>query len=260
MFRRALFLAACLGAMAASVTVRAQKPEATPSATLTIKTRMTLQSKDTKLLRKRFYLFKGDRAANKDLIAKVTATPYVSRQCYLAEQHACQQYIDWVAAANCETPYCREITDDDVKKIPEFRDAAKAAGLKIKNKPDIARQWLTAFMPPTIRDGYFRQRRAAIASFKAITNPLAAVMSDPTNGQATFIDIPAAVGDKVIVSNLVPFEIGNKAYLWICELTIKKAVDSFTLPASDVSTTKSVSGCDIIVHDLPKCEGKQCTQ
>ncbi|HEY2846299.1 MAG TPA: hypothetical protein VGI80_00690, partial [Pyrinomonadaceae bacterium] len=183
---------------------------------------------------------------------------YTSRDCFYCQQKASPEYIAWLKVADCESPYCRDITADDVAKVPEFK-AAYQKSLVTYKKPDIAQKWVTTNMPSALRDGYYLDRKKLADTIFAGTQPLATVMTDASSQQATFIDIlVSGASEKFVFSNVIPFEIGGKAYTWVCEVALKPAANSFILPPSD--TTAHVKTCDVFVKDLPKCAGGSCTQ
>ena len=118
-------------------------------------------------------------------------------------------------------------------------------------------------MPPALRDGYYLQKKKMTDGILAGEKPLATVMTDAKTQQAIFIDIPVLKpnekgAETFIVSNLIPFEINGKAYLWICSVDLKEGGTTFVLPPSDASGR--VKTCDVVVRDLPKCEGGSCRQ
>jgi hypothetical protein len=266
----ALVLAALVGAVAG----RAQPPTAAQPvrASLTVKTIITTGGTRYKVLRKRFYLFSGindkDRDplhVNDELRKRIRGVTLQSRDCYYCEKGATAAYIAWLRLKDCETPYCREITADDVQKVPEFADAYKLALIKYKNKPELARQWLTPLMPPLIRDGYYKLKKNAEKTTLDGVAPVGTVMTDPGQGQANFIDLLLTKPEKLkptsndatqpfMLSNLLPIELGGKFYTWICTVNLKAGSNSITLPAA---TTDS---CEVIVRDVPKCTPGGCKQ
>ncbi|HTH51633.1 MAG TPA: hypothetical protein VL501_06855 [Pyrinomonadaceae bacterium] len=215
-----------------------------------------------KFPRKRFYLFRGGWDVNKALADRIEAAPYTSRDCFYCTQKASPEYISWLRAADCESPYCREISADDVVKVPEFATAYKKGLVAFKNKPDLARSWVTTNMPGGLRDGYYLQKKKVVDGVLAGTKPEATVMTDSGNLQAIFIDIMLGEKDsqKFLVTNLVPFEVGDKAYLWVCEVDVKASPSIFTLPANSTKTKDQAKICDVIVRELPKCTGGGCSQ
>jgi len=256
MSKLSLVLAIALAALVGATEARAQSPA---KSSLILKTKMTIAGKKVELSRKRFYLFRGGLDTNKALADRIKAAAYTSRDCFYCSKKASAEYIAWLRLGDCESPYCRNITADDVAKVPEFKDAYQKALVQYKNKTDVAQKWVTTNMPPDLRDGYYLQRKQLTDTILADTKPLATVMTDASSQQATFIDILiSGASEKFLISNVLPFEIGGKAYTWVCEVTMKPAANAFILPPSD--TTAHVKTCDIVVKDLPKCAGGSCTQ
>lgn len=262
----AIFLASLVGV----ATGNAQPAPA--KASLTVKTQLTIDGTKYKVLRKRFYLFTGikdkDRDplhVNEELNKRIRVANIQSRDCFYCTQGATPAYIAWLQLKDCETPYCRDITADDVQKVPEFAAAYQQALAKYKNKPDLARQWLTPFLPAGRRDGYYLLRKQAETTTLGGVVPLGTVMTDPTQGQANFIDIDLTRPEKLkpdskdatqpfLLSNLLPIELGAKSYTWICTVNLKPGSNAITLP-----TAKNAS-CEVIVRDVPKCTAGACKQ
>jgi len=246
----AFVLASLVGAANASAQGQAKSA-------IVVKTKMTIAGKKVDLSRKRFYLFRGGLDTNKALADRIKSAAYTSRDCFYCSKKASPEYIAWLRVGDCESPYCRDITADDVAKVPEFKAAYQKGLIAYKNKPDIAQKWVTTNMPTDLRDGYYLQRKQLADGILADTKPLATVMTDASSQQAIFIDILlSGASEKFVFSNVIPFEIGGKAYTWVCEVTLKPAANSFILPPSD--TTAHVKTCDVVVKDLPKCENGSC--
>ncbi len=270
-------LATLVGALEGHAQTSASAPP--PRASLNLRTQISVGGAKVKVLRKRFYLFSGVKDknrdpidVNKDLIGRIRTAVVPSRDCFYCSQGASAAYIAWLQLKDCETPYCREITADDVQKVPEFADAYKQALVKYKNKPDIARLWLTPFLPAGRRDGFYLQRRQVVMSTLGGVTPLATVMTDPNQGQANFIDIdltglakeekkdgkdvPANTPptQPFLFSNVVPIEVSGKFFTWICQVNLKPGANTITLPAA------SNGSCEVIIKDVPKCAGGACKQ
>jgi hypothetical protein len=229
---------------------------------LDVSGRVKIAGKQEKFLRKRFYLLSGGLEANKPLIERMKAAPVVSRECFYCAQKASPQFIDWLRTGDCESPYCRTITAEEAKAVPEFQ-AAYQKGLKsFRNKSETALEWLTTNLAPGIRDGFYRQRKSAVEAILATAKPVQSSMTDSVNVKAIFIDIPLVLPtgkttQPFIVSNIVPIEFAGKSYLWACEVQIgstKKAVLNLTVPEPG----KTVKNCEVIVKDLPPCGGGSC--
>lgn len=227
--------------------------------------RVKIGSKTEKLKRKRFYLFQGGLAANKALIDKLKATEFTSRECFYCRAKASSEYIAWLKEEDCESPYCRDITKDDRDKVPEFKAAfQKGMGVKFfRGKENIAEDWLTTNLDPKLRDGFYRDRKAAITTLLgAESKPLQSSMTDSVTVAALFIDLPVKTAGKAelyTVSNLVPIEVGGKSYLWACEVGVNaNKKDKLALKVPDAG--KSVPKCEVIVRDLKPCIAGSCAQ
>lgn len=230
---------------------------------LEISGRVSVGGQQVKLKRKRFYLFRGDLTTNKEMIDRIKAATVTSRDCFYCKAMASAEYTAWLRAEDCESPYCREITTEDIAKVPEFQAAYQKSLKQFRNKPAVAQKWLTTNLTPVLRDGFYRDRKTLTTALLGTTKPLQSSMTDSVSVVAIFIDIPLniAAGKKTetfLVSNLVPIEIGDKSYVWACEAEIgagKKAKIP-PLPISD--TSKLVKKCEVIVRNLPKCETGSC--
>lgn len=225
---------------------------AQPGNLLEIKGRQ-VGNKGKELRRKRFYLFRGGLEANKALVDRIKSAPVVTRDCYFCTSKASQEYIAWLKAEDCESPYCRPISADDVKKVPEF-SAAYQKGLKqFQNKQPIALQWLTVNLAQPLRDGFYLQQKRAIDTILSDVKPVQSSMTDSVGIQASFIDIALSPGaqkntETFLISNLIPVEVAGKGYVWACEVEIglnKKT----SLPLKLTGTKK----CEVIVKDIPAC-------
>jgi hypothetical protein len=88
-------------------------------------------------------------------------------------------------------------------------------------------------------------------------------MTDSVSIKAIFIDIPIVPPpgkstETFLISNLAPFEIGTKSYVWACEVEIgadKKAVRSLPVPEPG----KRAEKCEVFVRDVIACDGEGCT-
>lgn len=221
-----------------------------------------------RLKRKRFYLFVGGLAANKPLIDRLKASNPVSRDCFYCQMNASPEYVAWLKAEDCESPYCRAITPEDVTKVPEFK-AAYQKGLgprQFRGKTAIAQTWLTTNLVPQLRDGFYRQRKTLIQTLLAGSGAIQTAMTDSVrSSDALFVDIPlkletvGKVTETFMYSNLVPIEIGNKSYVWACEIEIgsaRKAIDVLKVLEGDKPARK----CELIVKTLPACGAGTCVK
>lgn len=242
-----------------SIQVYAQKA----SGMLEVNGRIKIDGKQERLKRKRFYIFRGGLAENKALIDRIRAAEFVSRDCFYCRANASTEFRAWLKVEDCESPFCREITGDDAARVPEFKAALAKGQRQFAKKPALARDWLMTNLSPQLRDGFYLQRKKAIDGVLAGIKPLQSGMTDSVSVKAIFIDIPVtpAAGkstETFLVSNLAPFEIGTKSYVWACEVEIgpdKKAVRSLPVPEPG----KKAEKCEVLVRDLPACDGQSCT-
>ncbi|MBK9527960.1 MAG: hypothetical protein IPO41_06485 [Acidobacteria bacterium] len=161
----------------------------TAQGALELSGRVKIGAKVEKVERKRFYLFRGGLEANKPLIDRIKAATYTSRDCFYCQAKASPQFIAWLKAEDCESPYCRAVTTEDVTKVPEFQ-AAYQKGLKqFRNKPDVARNWLTTNLTPALRDGFYKQQKSSITSILGTTKAVQSSMTDSVSVVAIFLDI-----------------------------------------------------------------------
>lgn len=242
---------------AGTVAVAAQS-----AGSLEVSGRVKIGGKVEKLTRKRFYLFRGGLEANKTLVEKMKAARVTSRNCFYCSQKASPEFIEWLKAEECESPYCRAITPDDTKKVPEFL-AAYDKGLKqFRNKPAVAQQWLTTNLSPNLRDGFYKQQKASLNTILGTVKPVQSSMTDSVSVKAIFIDIPLNTGGKstetFLISNVIPLEFGGKSYLWACEVEVG-AAKKVTLALQVPEVGKAIKKCEVVVKDLPECTAGACT-
>jgi hypothetical protein len=229
---------------------------------LEVSGRVQIGKERVALKRKRFFLFRGGLAANKALVEKIRSSEYMSRDCYYCREKASAEFLAWLKAEDCETPYCRQINEADIAKVPEFQAAHRKGLIQFRNRRDVALKWLTTNLTPNLRDGFYRQQRSAIDSILAQWRPLQSSMTDSVSVKAIFIDVPVQLAagkttETFLVSNLVPTEHGGKGYLWACEVevgTAKRATLILRVPEPG----KQVPRCEVVVKDLPACSPASC--
>ena len=214
------------------------------------------------LARKRFYLFKGGLKDNQTLITRLRNAVVKSRDCFYTQMKASPQYICWLQAENCESPFCRTVAVADIQRVPEFQSAYNAGLTKFRGIKSVADDWILTNMPETLTRGFFDERRALTANLLGGLKPVQSTMSDSTSIKAIFIDIPVIppAGKKTetfLYSNVQPLEFGNKSYVWACEIEIgteKKAVTSLALPDAN----RPVKNCEVFIRDLQVCKTESC--
>ncbi len=223
---------------------------------------LKIDGKSGAVSRKRFYLFKGGLKDNKDLIGRLRAAEIKSRDCFYTQMKASPQYICWLQAENCESPFCRTVAAADIPRVPEFQAAYNAGLTKFRGLKTVADDWILTNMPEILTRGFFDERRALTANLLGGLKPVQSTMTDSTSIKAIFIDIPVAppAGKKTetfLYSNVQPLEFGNKSYVWACEIEIgteKKAVTNLALPDAN----KPVKNCEVFVRDLQVCKTEGC--
>lgn len=224
--------------------------------------RVKIDGKQEKLSRKRFYLLKGGLNENKELIDRLRAAEIKSRDCYYNDAKASVQFICWLKAENCESPFCRAVEADEIDKVPEFKAAYQKGLPQYKGRTDVARDWITTNMPPALVSGFYLERRKLTETLLAGSKPIQSSMTDSVTVRAIFIDIPVTPptgrkGETFLVSNIVPIELGGKSYLWACEVEVgadKPASLRLALPEGN----KLVKNCEVFVRELKVCNTESC--
>ncbi len=228
--------------------------------------RLKIGTKQEIIVRKRFYLLRGGLEANNPLIEKLKASDFLSRDCFYCQMHVSPEYLAWLKAGNCESAYCRDIETEDIAKVPEFNAAYQKGLTRYGNKPSIAKKWLTTNLEPKLRDGFYEQRKSLLDTLLGGINPIQSAMTESVHSKAVFIDIPLTEGETggkatetFLISNLVPVEIGEKSYIWACEVEVgseKTATLRLHIPEKD----KPVKKCEVIIKDLPVCSTRSCAK
>lgn len=259
-FHRQILIATFL--LLGSVPIAAQTAPAFGS--LEVSGRVKIDGKQEKLPRKRFYLFRGGLRDNKDLVERLIAAEITSRDCFYSRLQASPEFICWLKAENCESPYCRKIEMADIERVPEFQAAYKKGLSQFRGFSSIAQEWLTTNLPPNLVSGYFRDRRLLTDTLLAGVKPLQSTMTDSVTVKAIFIDIPinADAADQkksetFLVSNILPIEFGNKSYVWACEVEIG-AAKTANLRLLVPENNKPVKNCEVSVKDLHVCKTGSC--
>ena len=207
--------------------------------------------------RKRFYLFHGGREANKNLIDRLKAADMPSPDCFYCRLKASPEFMAWLKNGDCESVHCREITTEDIAKVPEFQAAHRKGLGQFKLKPALAQKWLVTNLAPGFRSGFYGARRAFVKEFQKdiIQTAMTDSGRDP-KGYFTNIPLSGKV-EKFVYTNLVPIEIGEKSYVWICEAEVGK---DKTTPVLDTDTGKLSKKCEVVVRSLPVCNAGVCEQ
>jgi len=239
-----------------------------PSASLIVSGRAKTPARTVVLKKKRFYLFRGDREANKTLIERLKAASPASRDCFYCGLHASSQFMDWLKAGDgsCESVHCREITAEDIAKVPEFQAAYQKGIKQFDKKPPLAGQWLVTNLEPGFRSGFYDERKTMIDTLlqelPQERRPVQTAMTDNSAAAlAYFSGISLSSGiavEKFVFTNLIPIEVGEKSYVWVCDVDLGKDKKTPILDAPDSS--KVIKKCEVIVRDLPPCRAGSCDQ
>ena len=210
------------------------------------------------LPRKRFFLIKGSVDENKSLIEKVKQTEVMSRDCFYRAKGASASLIKWLKDNDCESPYCRDVeerylTGTDV--VPEFQTAFEQARREVKDR-EAARRWLTNYLSPELRFGFYEQKQKALQALVAeaegrAKSPVMSIMTD-RKGTAYLTNIEPGI---YTISNLIGSETEKTSILWICEREVK-ATDlgiAIKRPFMLSNEKDPKVKCEIVERPLPVC-------
>lgn len=219
--------------------------------------------KPAKISRKRFYIFPGGLGENAALVTRIKSAEITSRDCYYKGIQASDQYICWLQAENCESPFCRTVDpntldqNDKVHFVPEFFAAYNKGVPLFKGKSDIARDWILTTMPDNLVNGYYRQQQQVLVTVLGTARPFQSSMTDTPGIRTIFLDIPFSQSEtkkKFLISNVLPVEIGGKSYVWTCEKDVepgKKAI---------IDLSRTGKTCEMTERDLRVCATVACQQ
>ena len=201
--------------------VLAQQPAAQQTGVLRLRVRV--KADDTASLkglgRKRFFLIPGTLEQNRALVTAIEQQPLTTRDCYYKQHHASAQLISWLQEGDCESVYCRSIENEFVtgpKAVPEFASAFDANHTVFGNDL-IALQFLTNYLSPDLRDGFYKDRQQLLQTLLKQTGMIQSVMTDQ-KGSAYFTDLGPGT---YVISNVIPTELGQTLVTWNCEVQIK---------------------------------------
>jgi hypothetical protein len=235
-----------------------QTPQ-TPGGVIRLKVRYKSGDLTKELARKRFFLIKGSLQDNGSLIDAIRKTETISRDCYYREQGASEQLIKWLKENDCESVYCRHVDDAYIngsEAVPEFKTAYGQALRELKT-PEVARRWLTNYLPEEMRDGFYRRKQKAIGDLvkQAETSTGKPVMSIMTDRKGTAYLTGIEPGTYTI-SNLVGSETEKTSLLWICEREVKATDLSIAMKRPFIlsNETDPKVKCEIVERPLPSCD------
>ena len=250
---RKIPLVSCLIVLAVSCVVQKSTAQQTPGAVVRLRAKVIAGNQTKRLPRKRFFLFKGSLEQNKPLVDAINNQQLTSRHCFYAHAGASPKLIEWLETNDCESIYCREIQPEDVDAVKEFSDALTVGEKSLGNR-DLARKWLTVYVPEPLRDGFYRKRQNEIAAIvkqaEASTGAQALSVMTDTKGTAYFTDLDAG---NYTLSNIVGTEFGPAIFIWNCDVQVK-ADDLGSEKPFEISNRKDKNvKCLAIEKPLPVC-------
>lgn len=252
-----MYVALLPSLVATALFSHAQTPQANRGV-IRLKVRYKSEQGMKDLPRKRFFLIKGSVDENKSLLEKIKQTEVMSRDCYYRTKGASAGFIKWLKDNDCESPYCREVEDkylSGADAVPEFSAAFAEASRETKDR-EVARRWLTNYLRPELRFGFYEQRQKAmqalIAEAETTTKmPAMSIMTD-RKGTAYLTNIEPGV---YTISNLIGSETEKTNILWICEREVK-ATDlgiAMKRPFMLSNEKDPKVKCEIVERPLPVC-------
>ena len=210
------------------------------------------------LARKRFFQIKGSLDENKSLIEKAKQTEVMSRDCYYRAKGASAGLIKWLKDNDCESPYCRDVEEkylSGAEAVPEFQAAFEQAIRELKDR-EVARRWLTNYLRPELRFGFYEQRQKVIqtliAEAEATTKtPVMSIMTD-RKGTAYLTNIEPGI---YTISNLIGSETEKTSILWVCEREVKATDLGIAMKRPFMLTNEKDPKvkCEIVERALPVC-------
>ena len=208
--------------------------------------------------RKRFFLLPGSLEQNRALLDRIKTLNESSRECYYRSHGASASLIKWLKDNDCETLYCREIDEKYVsgpEAVPEFQKAFEQGLNELKNR-EVARRWLTNYLPADLRSGFYDERQKAIQALlsgtEATTKPnVMSIMTD-RKGTAYLTNIEPGT---YTISNIVASETDKSSITWICERQVQ-ATDLGTAMKRPMILSNEKDPkmkCEVIERPLPAC-------
>ncbi|MCY7374746.1 MAG: hypothetical protein LH472_02085 [Pyrinomonadaceae bacterium] len=243
-----------------------------------------INGKTEKLDRKRFYLVRGSRQQNADLLKNIAETVVTSRDCYYADlqrggRKISDEFFCWLKTNDCESPYCREVkTKEEALAVPEFAVAYKI-GLREYRQSALALKWLTTNLPDDIRDGYYRQQKNVLGKLVDLArfagqetsqvkrgsakkgDGFQSIMTDRL-GNAYFLDVDIVPpeGKKTetyLITNLLPTVFGDTGFVWSCEVEIDPSKQIQVNLKNELGKKK----CEVVTRKLTEvCTLPDCSK
>jgi hypothetical protein len=176
------------------------------------------------LARKHFYL----SSSPFNLTNNVNLKTAPSLRSFYNSVGASPQLVEWFEENNCETVYCRELTEAEVtcegvdpkKCVPEFVSAYRSALAKLNGDHGLARKWITNYEPlssPQLRVGFYEAKTAWLkGALEAIEKKLEdgyrirSTISDK-DGIAFFYDLCPGT---YYIASIAPVDIQGADIFW----------------------------------------------
>lgn len=217
------------------------------------------------LARKHFYL----SPAPFKLATNVNFKTAPSLRSYYKSAGASQEFIDWLEDNHCETIYCRELTDAEVKCtgnasqkcVREFTAAYGTALSNLNGDQELARKWITNYEPlssPQFRTGFFKEKtdwlKSAIAAIEKGAGNNFRIRSTITDkdGIAFFYDLCPGT---YYLSSIAPIEIGDTAILWesVKPIKVEGPLNQYTkvqlaFPPGENTNSRKIFGMKIALN------------
>ncbi len=241
-----------------------------------------IDGKTQKLDRKRFYLIRGSRQQNAELLKTLAETPVLSRDCYYQKlresgRKISDEFVCWLKTNDCESAYCREVkTTEEALSVPEFAVAYRQ-GIREYKQPLLALKWLTTNLPDDLRNGFYEQQKPVLGNLVALAKTYAqnateakkgagsgfqSIMTDRL-GSLFFLDIDVVPPENkktetYLVTNLLPTVFGDTSYVWTCEIEIDPAKPQaqFVLK-SEIGKKK----CEVVTKKQTEvCNAPECVK
>ncbi|CAN5632973.1 hypothetical protein BH10ACI3_BH10ACI3_13900 [soil metagenome] len=203
------------------------------------------------LVRKRFYLFAGAVKDNQPLVDRIRSTDLVSRDCFYSGINASVCFIKWLERANCESPLCRQVAQEEVASVKEFQSAYDKGFAQFNKRPDLALSWLVDNLSPELVSGFYRKQKSATDMILGGLKPLQTAITTGTDAEALFVDVPVVdKAAKYMISNLIPVEIGAKSYVWVCGVNVQRD--------KQTAVVINKNNCTITERDVRVCSTGTC--
>lgn len=228
---------------------------------LEVSGRVKIGGKQEKLMRKRFYLFRGGLQDNSGLLERIRSAEPTSRDCYYNQVKASPEFICWLRAEDCESVFCRSASMEEIQLVPEFKAAYQKGMTQFRGKTTVAKDWLVTNLAPSLVSGFYLQKRTLVEKVLGGMKPLQSAMTDTVTVKSIFIDILVSDAKmrKFTVSNILPIELGNKSYVWSCEVNVDPGKTT-KLNLQVPEAGKTVKNCEVVVKDLKVCTTGKCEQ